>query len=111
MDHSEEEHLQVEHQDIEPEQGTSHQVEEENPQHNRTEQLVRERRLFRSAPVTPNMKPKQLAIKKNTGIRKSKRLATVKSRKIIKAIAAKLNRNTSSDTESSTNDDDRSAKI
>ena len=106
MDHSGEEHPQVGHQDVEPEQGPSHQVEEEaNPLHNRYELRAKERKLFRSAPVTQKMKPKQLAIKKNTGVRKSKRLAIVKTRKIIKAIAAKLNQNTSSDTESSTDKD------
>ena len=55
--------------------------------------------------MTQKIKPKQLAIKKNTGVRKSKRLAIVKTRKIIKAIAAKLNQNTSSDTESSIDKD------
>ena len=106
IDHSDEEHPQVDHHDVEPEQGPSHQVDNgKNLPNSHHKQPVKERRLFRSTPVTQNMKPKQLAIK-NTAIRKSKRLAIVKSRKIIKAIAAKLNQNTSSDTESLTSEND-----
>ena len=106
-DHLEEAHPQINPQEAQPEQGPDHLEEEDEDPHNarQVEEVNAPRKLVRAAPVKKNMKPKKWSTIKTSGIRKSKRLTSAKSKRKIKLIAARLNQNTSSDTESFTSED------